>query len=75
MRKWVWLWRSDGYVGLVLIHLDVGHQVLTKPVLGELEMVKWCRQKVETTSAVQMLKTQQVLERERERIIIAHTRM
>jgi hypothetical protein len=75
MSEGVWLRGGDGTVGLTLVHVDEGDEVLVKPISSELEVVKWSTQEVETTSAVEMLETQGILrEREggRERVLASH---
>ena len=54
-------------MGLALVYINERDEVLVEPISSELEVVKWSTQKVETTSAVEVLETQRILKwRERE---------
>ena len=52
---------SDWEVDLRPVHLDEGHEVSVEPLHGELEVVGWRGEKVESPSAVQIFQSQQVL--------------
>ena len=54
--------QDDRQVHSRTVHLDEGHQVGIEPVHSEAKVVSWGREEVETTSAVQMLQTKQILE-------------
>ena len=70
MSEGVWLRGGDGEVGLTLVYINERDKVLVEPISSELEVVKWSTQKVETTSAVEVLETQRILKwRERESTI------
>ena len=63
----MWLRGGDGEVGLTLVYINERDKVLVEPISSELDVVKWSTQKVETTSAVEVLETQRILKwRERE---------
>lgn len=53
-------------VHLGAVHFDEGHEVVIEPLLSELQVVSRGGQEMNTSSAVQVLQPQQILERHRE---------
>lgn len=54
--------KCEWQVGSGAVHLDVGQEVGVKPVHGEAQVVGGGGEEMETTSVVQVLQAQQVLE-------------